>query len=365
MLYMSLVLSGIMLVCMIWSVRKQATDLGIFACLVLGFGPMCLTLFFPPVALQGVVLLALWGLWLFSARKTSTYAVLACAGTAGSYLVFLVLAWPTWQRHEELRHQYPYVSVADRLSGPGKAVPAAALSANAQDALDYLDMTFEEQDYRTRERVAFLQALHEDQVELFAKRAGFGVARMRVPSEDSLRIEERDARPVPQPATPDSAFSSPAFAREAPVVAQDRSLFLLHVAGLRDFLRPGTFGYFKDRRHVAGFEPHRLTKTPTSERWHVQTVELVGLLLHERPVVYVTGHLPRMDEVRAARVRGLDLFEEVGLKLLQQGEQIATQGHGQSLRMLGAIRSAKECVKCHGGQRGDLLGAFSYYLKAL
>ena len=30
--------------------------------------------------------------------------------------------------------------------------------------------------------------------------------------------------------------------------------------------------------------------------------------------------------------------------------------------MLGAIRSAKQCVQCHGGQRGDLLGAFSYTL---
>ncbi len=32
--------------------------------------------------------------------------------------------------------------------------------------------------------------------------------------------------------------------------------------------------------------------------------------------------------------------------------------------MLGAVRSAKQCVKCHGGSRGDLLGAFSYTLRA-
>lgn len=29
---------------------------------------------------------------------------------------------------------------------------------------------------------------------------------------------------------------------------------------------------------------------------------------------------------------------------------------------LGAIRSIEQCTKCHGGKRGDLLGAFSYSL---
>jgi hypothetical protein len=28
--------------------------------------------------------------------------------------------------------------------------------------------------------------------------------------------------------------------------------------------------------------------------------------------------------------------------------------------MLGAIRSTRQCLSCHGGNRGDLLGAFSY-----
>ena len=29
------------------------------------------------------------------------------------------------------------------------------------------------------------------------------------------------------------------------------------------------------------------------------------------------------------------------------------------VRVLGAIRAAKQCIDCHGGGRGDLLGAFS------
>ena len=34
----------------------------------------------------------------------------------------------------------------------------------------------------------------------------------------------------------------------------------------------------------------------------------------------------------------------------------------EGVRMLGAIRSVEQCMKCHGGERGDLLGAFSYSL---
>jgi hypothetical protein len=49
---------------------------------------------------------------------------------------------------------------------------------------------------------------------------------------------------------------------------------------------------------------------------------------------------------------------------LHQGEDLVVAQEGQRLRMLGAIRSVRQCVACHGGARGDLLGAFSYFLGA-
>ena len=33
------------------------------------------------------------------------------------------------------------------------------------------------------------------------------------------------------------------------------------------------------------------------------------------------------------------------------------------VRMVGAIRMAEACLKCHDGKRGDLLGSFSYELR--
>jgi hypothetical protein len=54
-----------------------------------------------------------------------------------------------------------------------------------------------------------------------------------------------------------------------------------------------------------------------------------------------------------------------GLKDLQDGEDLFVRDTTkQGRRMLGAIRSVDACLKCHGGQRGELLGAFSYWLKA-
>jgi hypothetical protein len=42
---------------------------------------------------------------------------------------------------------------------------------------------------------------------------------------------------------------------------------------------------------------------------------------------------------------------------------VVSGGRGP-LRMVGSVRSLKQCIPCHGGRRGDLLGAFSYSLSA-
>jgi hypothetical protein len=131
-----------------------------------------------------------------------------------------------------------------------------------------------------------------------------------------------------------------------------------------DFSDPFDFGYIKDRLHVAGFRPHQIDKAPTNaEDWRVERLDLVGLLLHLEPVVYVTDILPQMDELRGAPTRKLDSFEEAGLDFFKLGGDMYLKETSDGIRMLGAVRNMKQCVACHGGQRGDLLGAFSYVLR--
>jgi hypothetical protein len=91
---------------------------------------------------------------------------------------------------------------------------------------------------------------------------------------------------------------------------------------------------------------------------------LIGLQLHETPVAYVSSELPRMDELRKAPVRPLDRFESAALGHLVGGEDLVVGRSPTGMRMVGSIRSTEGCLRCHEGQRGELLGAFSYTLQA-
>ncbi len=96
----------------------------------------------------------------------------------------------------------------------------------------------------------------------------------------------------------------------------------------------------------------------------MQTLSLVSLLLSDEPAVYVSKQLPRMDRVRETPTRPLDRFEEFGLSVLRKGEDLLATEEGSHIRMLGSVRNFGGCIVCHGGQRGDLLGAFSYVLRS-
>jgi len=82
-------------------------------------------------------------------------------------------------------------------------------------------------------------------------------------------------------------------------------------------------------------------------------------LLKKEPAVYVSDRLPAMEELKGVPTRPLDAFETEGLAGLRKGGNLYVKGD----RTLGAIRSTKQCLDCHGGNRGDLLGAFSYILR--
>ena len=197
-----------------------------------------------------------------------------------------------------------------------------------------------------------LEKLHEHVVGLFINSPGFGVARMFNPSESGLAQACR-REPVPsQPGTRFTSMWSPGDFKPLPD-DNEAPLGQMLADSILDFVNPRDFGYFKDRRHVAGFETHRFSQVPTSEnRWKVQTLELVSLLLHDDPEVYVSSHLPRMNRLHDVPTRPLDRFESLALNELRQGDDLfTTQGKEGVSPMPGAVRSTKQCVSCHGGER--------------
>jgi hypothetical protein len=179
-------------------------------------------------------------------------------------------------------------------------------------------------------------------------------------SEQRLKYEEP---PIPQPGTPSASPWLPEeLSRNQPAESKmPDGLLSLHQGSVVDFINFAGIGYIKDRQHVAGFQEHRVSQTPTLERpWTLQTLDLVGLLLHEKPTAYVSKDLPRMKELRAAPTRELDDFEVAGLLALQRGDDLFVRERGNERRMFGAIRAVRQCLSCHDAERGDLLGAFSY-----
>ena len=259
-----------------------------------------------------------------------------------------------------MRDSLPFQSMEDRLPKQSRQGSSVKLSTVAVAGLSNLEGLFEDsRSYRSR----FLKQLHENMVDLFINSPGFGVTRRIRPSEASLAYELRKEPAPLQPGAASSVAWSPANAPPKLSDSDYSDLGSLNGFGILDFAYPSGWGYIRERKQVAGFEAHRFSKVPDGKVWKVETLDLVSLLLHDDPAVYVSERLPQMDKVHDVPTRPLDTFESCGLESLRQGEDLFIGGTASELRMLGAVRSIKQCLDCHGGERGDLLGAFSYSLR--
>lgn len=94
----------------------------------------------------------------------------------------------------------------------------------------------------------------------------------------------------------------------------------------------------------------------------IDRVELVSLLTEPEPSVYVLDEMATPPLARKAKRRPLDGFEERGLEAVRRGEHLVWTPEAPT-RMFGAIRARAQCLDCHASaKKGDLLGAFTYYL---
>ena len=324
----------------------------------------CLGAVLPVAFVQALVLLALVLLAKSCGWQTKRFAWLSGAATLAVYGGFGFFAY---QDVDRLRQRFPYQSLEARLPLP-KPHASGPLAAGAAERLAAVEELLENKavSYPQSQRRRQLEQLHEHTLQVFATRPGFGVGRMQQMSVRSLGRSLREDVSLPQPGTRVAfTWSSGDFEGNTPELAKEDfdSSWRMHLDGLVDFVRPDGFGYVKDRRHVAGFQSHGFSKAPVPEPlWALQTVDLVGLLQHDEPAVYVTDHLPRMEELRDAPWRHADDFEVTALQALRRGADLFVRDGREGRRMLGALRNAAQCSACHGGDRGDLLGAFSYTL---
>jgi hypothetical protein len=292
---------------------------------------------------------------------------------------------------DELRKRYPYESLADRLKYESRPVArtrraAPRLGKLARERLEQADSLPE---VIQPIRAQSLEMLHTDKVAEFISKSGFGVGRM-VTIEPSPRfLDYPDGLPVvAAPRRANSAEEEHSEVVQLPATgvreegkgAWSPSIDLLsqfHAGDQAIFASLPSFGHIKDRRNVAGFRSHAFNWLPElihpandyvdnqethPARWRVGRLELVSLLKYERPAVYVSEHLPRMNELKDAKTRPLAPFEKESLEKLMRGEEIISVARSNDIQMVGALRASRQCLKCHQVQHGELLGAFSYDL---
>jgi hypothetical protein len=95
----------------------------------------------------------------------------------------------------------------------------------------------------------------------------------------------------------------------------------------------------------------------------IDRVELVSLLTDDEPSVYVLDEMATPPLARQAKRRPLDEFERLALEAVRRGEELVWTREAPT-RMFGAICAKAVCLHCHANAKeGDLLGAFTYYLK--
>ena len=363
MLYSSLVLSAILLLVVnliAWRgrhpVRSILTTTAVFG-MVIGFG-LAAVMFLPPVVLQAALLCAVALIWGASRGRPQLFLVLSCAATL---VAFGIPGYFAFRGTRHLQEAFPYISMDDRLPSKQLQRPAVALPWATAYRLSETETLLEkkDQDWANNYRKSSLRQLHEDTLQVFVNRPGFGVTRMSGLWEAVLQKCQTREPPIPQPGKPSASPWLPeSLGKQPPQSKPLDDLLSFHRENTVDFVNLAGFGYIKDRQHVAGFQSHQVSQMPVATPpWKLQTLDLIGVVFHEKPIAYVSEHLPRMEELRSAPTRDLDDFEAAGLLALQHGDDLFVRERARERRSARRHRAARPCLSCHEAERGDLLGA--------
>lgn len=296
----------------------------------------------------------------------------------------------------ERRKQYPLKSLAGRLAYEADRAPKSAppLTKEAEEALTTRADRASGSEFRSNS----LRLLHEEKVEEFVARSGFGAGRMifdprsdqfyNLPEAEPVPLAKvpessGDGRPLALPSTRDAAATAGGPMQFVPSVAEMQEL---HTRGTDSFASPWSFGYVKSIDQVAGFTSHGFlsrwltvfprmmgvtpgrAELPPDElqrrkTWKLVRLELTSLLKHDKPRVYISENLPRMEDLASLKTRELSKFETDALAKLHVGEQTIVAATTNRIEMFGALRASSDCRQCHQVPLGTVLGAFSYELR--
>src|SRR5260370_3500169 len=352
-LHRSLILSGVLLLVavVLWSWQPR---LKFKASLVLIVGVLsCILIQDSAAVLLQTVLIAGLLYCTKESRSTLTFSLEALGISIAIYALLILQSWLNIRQYQEWRERFAFQSLEEGLRL--LKTPTVLLSPKAQEEMHEVNWRLNTPDNFYRQMA--LENLHARTMETFVNAPGFGVRRIIAPpTKKNLMLDQEIV--IPQPGSLGDILGGKAV-KEGVGPSDDKDLRAFHRDSLLDFVNPRGFGWVKSRAEVAGFQGHFFRAIPKSERWLVRNIELVGLLKHDEPVVYVTANLPRMEEIRTAKTRSLDSFEEAGLKELQQGETLYVDQSTLGLRLLGTIRALQHSTPRHADTRPHHLDALA------
>jgi len=190
--------------------------------------------------------------------------------------------------------------------------------------------------------LGIMSKLHSEAYTHFIEREGFGKSRL-IPTVELVKREWK---------MPD--WTSEELAKGHSRHSKIKDLELIHRYGIDAF-----------RLSVSDeANPYGKLMAPKKETlWEIKSIDLIGLVLHAEPVVYVSEKVPEMMDLKKHPTRDMDMFETEGLEELRTGKTIYLRTKHETIRMLGPLTAGKACMKCHDVNEGQLLGAFSYTLR--
>ena len=327
------------------------------------FPSFCLSLFVSPVILLQFALTAIiWIAWRNNSKNPRYFAIASLLAAAAAYI------YPTWtylareQEYDHLRMQYPIESLDQRLP-PRRETPKA--EPIPSQTLERLTQVEELAEVLSRDRrIYHLRQLHEEKVNRFIESPGFGVGRMvrdpPNPTERNLKPREDDEHFVPQPSSPGHPSSLFDGSTPLKLLPAEKQMLEMNSDSVINFAYPQGFGFLAGPRQAAGFRSHRFRELP---RPAIQRIELIGFAPSRD-----TGGVHHGESANDGRSRE---SPHAAARHLRNGSPCQTaEGRGRDRRRGGGGIAdgrrdplAKQCATCHDGNRGELLGAFTYTLR--
>lgn len=137
----------------------------------------------------------------------------------------------------------------------------------------------------------------------------------------------------------------------------------MHSAYVEKFIQSSGFGVSRMTQDLRNYSELVLN----GQHHVVEKVELIGLVKHPAPTAYLTFSTPPQkrlltnEQVTAfIKTRALTTFETNALVELRNGRNEIVGAANGAPAILGGVRARKDCLKCHDGKAGNLLGALSY-----